>query len=223
MPGQEEQGFFADLDPDQRRAFQTASHSRRFPRGTTLFNEGESSDKVVVVVSGRVKISFFTNDGREIVLGVRGPGEILGELSALDGEPRSATATALEDVDSLIVTTDAFRAFIETHPKVALRLLETISRRLRDADDKRIEFGALDTVGRVAKRLIELASRFGEETGEGLRISVALSQQDLAGWTGASREAVSKAMQTLRTRGWIETHRRGVTILDLDSLRRRAG
>jgi len=101
-------------------------------------------------------------------------------------------------------------------------LLQVLSRKLRDADRKRIEFGAYDTVGRVCKRLVELAERFGEERGASVRIALPLSQQELAGWTGSSREAVSKALHQLRARGYIETARRGITVLDLAAIRRRA-
>jgi CRP/FNR family cyclic AMP-dependent transcriptional regulator len=177
----------------------------------------------VIVTEGQVKVSFFTDDGREILLGVRGPGELLGEMSAIDGEPRSATATALEPAEALVMTAEDFKSFITDNPRVGLLLLQMLSRRLRDADRKRIEFGAFDTIGRVARRLVELADDYGEATDDGVRISLPLTQQDLAGWTGSSREAVSKALQTLRGRGWIATHRKGITVLDLEAVRRRAG
>ncbi len=187
-----------------------------------MFNEGDRSDHVALITSGRVKVFSPTDDGREIVLAIREQGDLLGDFSAIDAEPRSATATALEDVDAVIVTADEFRRFLESHPRVAIRMLETLTQRLRDSDRKRVEFAAFDSVGRVARRLVELADRFGEEAEHGIRIALSLSQEELAGWTGASREAVSKALQTLRSRGWIETRRRGITILDVDALRRRA-
>ncbi|MGH9197897.1 MAG: Crp/Fnr family transcriptional regulator, partial [Acidimicrobiia bacterium] len=101
-------------------------------------------------------------------------------------------------------------------------ILEMQSRRLRYASRQQIEFGAFDSTGRVARRLIELAERFGEDVGGGIKINLSLSQQELAGWTGSSREAVSKALQSLRSRDLIETHRRGITILDMEGLRKRA-
>jgi CRP-like cAMP-binding protein len=195
---------------------------KRYRRGAVLFNEGEEAGHVVVVRSGRVKVSSYTQDGKEIVLAVREPGELLAELSAIDGEPRGATATALEPVDAALVAAADFRSFLEERPGVAFALLEMTAGKLRDADRKRVEFGAYDTTGRVARRLVEMADRFGEETGDGVRITLPLSQQELAGWTGSSREAVSKSLQQLRARGFIETARRGITVLDLAGLRRRA-
>jgi CRP-like cAMP-binding protein len=215
-------GFVAALEPSDLEALTAWGRARRFRRGAMLFREGEGAEHVLIVRAGRVKVSSFTADGKEVLLAVRGPGELLGELSAIDGEPRSATASALEQVDVLSVPAEDFRAFLEMRPRVTVSLMQMLSRKLRDADRKRIEFGAHDTVGRVCHRLVELAERFGEESSRGVRITLPLSQQELAGWTGASREAVSKALHQLRSRGYIETARRGITVLDMSALRRRA-
>jgi CRP-like cAMP-binding protein len=187
-----------------------------------LLNEGDTSDRVIIVTKGRVKVSYFTEDGREVMLAVREPGDLLGELSAFDGEPHSATADAMEEVETLTLSRDAFSEWLKQNPRVALSLLELLTRRLRDADLKRIEFTAYDTVGRVARRLVELSERFGEETEDGLKISLPLSQEELASWTGCSREAASKALQALRKRGLVETRRRAVVVLDREGLARRA-
>jgi CRP/FNR family transcriptional regulator, cyclic AMP receptor protein len=187
-----------------------------------LFNEGDIADRVVVLLEGNVKVSFSTDDGKEVVLAVRGPGDLIGELSALDEEPLSATVTAMGPVTGLVLSADAFRDFLRRVPDIALLLLRTVSRKLRDADRKRVEFAEFDTVGRVARRLVELAERFGEASGSGVQIDLGLSQEELAGWAASSREAVSKALQTLKARGWIETQRRSVTILDLQALRKRS-
>jgi CRP/FNR family cyclic AMP-dependent transcriptional regulator len=207
---------------DDVEALAALGRVKRFRRGAVLFNEGEEAGHVIVVRSGRVKVSSYTEAGKEIVLAVREPGELLAELSAIDGEPRGATATALEPVDAALVAAVDFRFFLENRPGVAFALLEMTAGKLRDADRKRVEFGAYDTTGRVARRLVEMAERFGEETGGGVRITLPLSQQELAGWTGSSREAVSKSLKHLRARGFIETARRGITVLDLAGLRRRA-
>ena len=222
MPGADEAKFKDELTSEELTDFKARSRLRTYPKGAALFNEGEISDRVVLIDAGQVKVSFFTDDGKEIVLGLRGPGELLGEFSALDGEPRSATITALEPVEAFVIGVEDFKGFIMSRPRVALLLLQTLSAKLRDSDLKRIEFGAFDTVGRVASRLLELSDRFGEKTDEGIKVSFPLSQQDLAGWIGSSREAVTKALQSLRDRGLIETHRKGITILELEKLRRRA-
>jgi CRP/FNR family transcriptional regulator, cyclic AMP receptor protein len=214
--------FLLVLSDDEQAALRERGVVRRFARGVALFHERQGSDRVLVVLDGRVKVGCTSEDGREVVLAIRGPGDLLGELSAIDGEPRLATATALEPVEALVVPAADFNAFLLAHPNAALHLLRMLSRRLRDADRKRVEFAAQDTLGRVAARLVEMCERFGEPHEGGTRIDLPISQEELAGWTGSSREAVSKALQAMRELGWIETRRRQITVQQLDAIRRRA-
>jgi CRP-like cAMP-binding protein len=195
---------------------------RRFRTGATLFHEGDHSDWIGLVVKGRVKVSCYGADGRERLVAVIGPGELLGELSAIDGEPRSATATALEPLDVHVLTSDEFVELLQENPDATLGILRSVIGRLRDSDKRRVEFGALDTVGRIARLLVELAGRYGEEADGAISIRLPLSQEELAGWAGASREAVVKALRQLRSRGWIETARREIRVLDLRALERRS-
>jgi CRP/FNR family cyclic AMP-dependent transcriptional regulator len=196
--------------------------TRKFRSGATLFHEGDHSDWIGLVNKGRVKISCFGADGRERLVAVIGPGELLGELSAIDGEPRSATATALEPLEAAVLTAQEFVSFLEANPRATLGILRSVIGRLRDSDKRRVELGALDTVGRVGRLLVELAERYGEEADGVVCIRLPLSQEELAGWAGASREAVVKALRKLRARGWIETGRREIRILDLPALVRRS-
>ncbi|MEO3801950.1 Crp/Fnr family transcriptional regulator [Nonomuraea sp. B1E8] len=212
--------FLSLLTDEEVAALRAAGRLRRWDRGTTVITEGDTSDWVLVLLEGRVKVSSHTSSGNEVVLAVRGPGGLIGEQSAIDGSPRSATVTTLEPVTGVVVRD--FVSFLESHGRVAVLLMKLVSERLRDSDRKRIEYGAFDTTGRVATRLLELADRYGEQTAGGLRVALPLSQDELAGWTGSSREAVSKALRTLRDRGLIETGRRRVTIHDVEGLRQRA-
>jgi CRP/FNR family cyclic AMP-dependent transcriptional regulator len=214
--------FLQRLNETESAALRSGARPRRWPQGTSIFNEGDRSEWVAIVLEGRTKISHYTDRGDEVVLAVRGPGCLLGELSAIGDEPRSATVTALEVTDGLVIPAETFRSFLEQHPRVALLLVQMLSRRLREADRKRIEYSAFDTLGRISRRLVELADAYGEPSDEGLRIDLSLTQEELAGLTGSSREAVSKALRTLRGRGWISTHRRAITVRDIDALRRRA-
>jgi CRP-like cAMP-binding protein len=217
-----EDPFLGNLTAPEAETLKALGRRQRYPKGATLFVEGDRADRVIVISAGRVKISILTPDGKEVVLAVRGAGDLVGDQGFLDGDPRSATATAMDPVDAMLIPAGEFTLFLEQHARVALLLLKMLSRRLRDADAKRAEFAAYDTVGRVASRLLEMAGRFGEAEGAGIRIKLPLTQEELAGWTGSSREAVSKALGVLRTLGLIETHRRGITIVDIDGLRGRA-
>ncbi len=192
-----------------------------FETGERLLQEGEPGDRVAVILSGRVMVSHAGPEGRETVLDFRGPGELVGELAALDQAPRSSSVTAIEPVDALLVPANAFRALLE-RPGLALQVLAMLSTRFRDADRKRIEFGASDSVGRTAARIVELAERYGEHAGHGIVISLPISQEELAGWAAVSRAGMASALRTLRQLGWIETERRRITVRDLDALRARA-
>jgi CRP-like cAMP-binding protein len=215
--------FVARLDPADREELMARGRRRRWPAGSSMFLEGESSATVLVILSGRVKVFSLTTNGEEILLAVRGPGALLGELSAIDGVARSASVAALEPVEGVVVPVATFVDFLRSHAAAAVVLLQLVVGRLRDSDRKRVEFAAFDTGARVARRLLELAERFGEPDERGVRITVALSQDELAGWVGASREAVAKALRVLRDRGLVTTGRRTMTVLDLAGLRRRAG
>ncbi|MER5648030.1 Crp/Fnr family transcriptional regulator [Streptosporangium sp. NPDC002524] len=208
------------LTEDEVKALYAAGRPRRWDRGATMFTEGDVSDWVLVLTSGRVKVSSHTAAGTEVVLAVRGPGALLGEFAAIDGLPRSATVTALEPVEG--ITVRDFSSYLQANGRVAVLLMQMVTGKMRDSDRKRIEYGAFDTTGRVATRLVELAERYGEPDNGGVRVALPLSQDELAGWTGASREAVSKALRSLRDRGLIETGRRRVIIHDMEGLRKRA-
>lgn len=217
VPGE----YLARLDPADRADLLERGRRRRWPAGASMFLEGDRSGTVVFVVSGRVKVFSLTDQGEEILLAVRGPDALLGEVSAVDGGPRSASVAALEPVEAVVLTADAFVDYLRGHAGAATVLLQIVVARLRDADRKRVEFAAYDIAARVARRLVELAERFGEPDENGVRITVALSQDELAGWVGASREAVAKSLRVLRDRGLVTTGRRTMTVLDLPGLRRR--
>jgi CRP-like cAMP-binding protein len=193
----------------------------QFRRGQALFTEGDLAERVFVIERGWVLITSTAPGGREIVLGLRGPGDVIGDLSALDGAPRSASALALGDVEATVAPGSALiRALRDA--ATAMELIRVLASRLRDADRKRLEFAALDTLGRVAWRLQELSERFGHDGPDGIELELPLSQEQLASWCGASREATVKALASLRTLGCIATGRRSVVIRDVDALRRHA-
>jgi CRP-like cAMP-binding protein len=202
-------------------ALRTEGRRVRFRRGQALFIEGDRAERVFVIEQGWVLITSLAGGGREIVLGLRGPGDVIGELSALDDAPRSATAVAVGDVEATVAHGQAILGVLDDRA-AAIDLLRVLAARLRDADRKRLEFAALDTLGRVAWRLAELAERFGRQTPEGIEVKLPLSQEQLASWCGASREATVKALAALRTLGCIATGRRTVLIRDAEALRRHA-
>ena len=216
--------FLSLLEDEDRRALEGIGTILTAPKGRILLAHGQIADKVLIVRAGRVKIVGVTSGGHQIVLAFRGPGALVGEQALVDGTPRAANVLAIEPVESLTIAASAFRAFLERRPRVALALLEQMSLRLRDADRRLAEFASADTLGRVAARLVELCEQYGEEAADGaVTISLPLTQEDLAGWIGASLEATAKSLRQLRELGWVATGRRAIVVHDLEAMRARAG
>jgi len=203
------------LSDAERKALLSAGRKRHYARRERLFHEGDRSDFVAVVLEGRVKIVVSADNGGESVLGVRGPGTLVGELAALDPGPRLGSAVALEPVEARVLTADDFRAFLAGHPGAALELVRMLVGRLREADRRRMEFGAYDVGRRVALVLAEMATDAGAGAMDRkpAAVVVQLTQQELAAMVGASRESVARALATLRDRGVLTTGRRSITIL----------
>ncbi len=195
---------------------------RHYRRGEVIFSEGDVGERLFVLERGWVLIRSSGPDGRDVVLGLRGPGEVLGELSVLDGKPRSATAVAADDAELVVTPAAALQRTLEGDHQATRELLIIIADRLREADRRRLEYTTLDTLARVATRLLELTERFGEPAPDGIHIELPLVQEDLARWCGASRESTVKALRTLRGLGVVTTARRNVTVHDERGLRRAA-
>jgi CRP-like cAMP-binding protein len=196
---------------------------RTVRKSEPILRAGAAGDDVVVVLSGHVKLVAYGADKREVVLAIRGRGELIGEMAALAGQRRTATAVAVDDVEVGVLAADELKAFLAVHPDVALVLIRMLVRRLSEADRDRVDLATQDSVGMVAKRLLELAADHGTRVGAGTLIEFALTQDELASWTGATRETVSRALRLMRRLGWIATDHRSITVLDPDALRERCG
>jgi CRP/FNR family transcriptional regulator, cyclic AMP receptor protein len=211
------------LPAHDAEALRALGAERRYGAGVVLFHYGDEPGSLLVLLEGRVKYCLPGPHGRELIFGFAGPGELVGEVAAIDGAPRSASVETVDALRALVVPRSAFERFLETHPAATLSLLRSLARRLRLADAQRLEFAAYDVVGRVARRLVKLCEDHGESVDGGLLITLPLSQDELAAWTASSREAVAKALQLLRRLGWVETHRRRILVRDLAALREYAG
>jgi CRP/FNR family transcriptional regulator, cyclic AMP receptor protein len=213
-------GFVALLDPDTRAALLGLGRVRRYRRGATLFMQGARYDTVCVVLEGRVKVAVDTHDGREVVLAVLGPGELLGYFEAIEPElvGFSASNVALEPVECRVLAAEELRRFLAAHPAAALALLRQTVRWVRAADRRRADATTLDASHRLAHFLVERADAQREP-----ELDIALTQEELASLLASSRESVVRALASLRTRGLIETGRRQITICDIEGLRAYVG
>jgi CRP-like cAMP-binding protein len=211
--------FLAALSEDDARDLRALGRVRRYDAGDAIFHQGDDAGGVSVLLAGRVKVTSTTAAGRDVILAFRGPGDIVGEIGAISGGARSSAVRALEPVQTLAVGAAEFRGFLDSHAPAAMNLVLMLIERLQTADEARVEFAGHDVVGRLARRLLELGERFGEPCEDGIAVTLALSQEELAAWTASSREAVAKAMRLLRELGWVDTQRRRVVIRDVEALR----
>jgi CRP-like cAMP-binding protein len=198
--------IFSHLDPATAGDLERLGEVRDFPAGAVIVGQDDSGDALFVLVSGKVKVVLFGKQGREIILTIfKAPGDFFGEMSLLDDEPRSATVVALEPATLFILSRAAFRAHVEAQPKTALRVLQELSRRLRQADRVIGNLALLDVWGRVAGKLRELAREDGVESEDGVILRDRPTQSEIAAMIGTSRETVSRAISEFTRRGFIQT------------------
>lgn len=214
--------LFEGLDEEQQRSLRAKMGQTTLRRGEILFEEGEQGNRLYIITEGKVKLGHTSLDGRENLLAVLGPGEIIGELTLFDPGPRSTTATAVSPVTLLHLDHSDLSVILDTNPTMAKHMLRALARRLRRTNESLADLVFSDVPGRVAKALLDLADRFGTPTDEGVHVPHDLTQEELAQLVGASRETVNKSLADFVSRGWIQLEGRAVTLLDLDRLARRA-
>ncbi|WP_066584153.1 Crp/Fnr family transcriptional regulator [Cellulomonas timonensis] len=214
--------LFANMDPEASSALIASMTQVEVSRGEVLFHEGEPGDRLYVIRSGKIKLGRRSNDGRENLLAILGPGEMFGELSLFDPGPRTATATVVADGAILELGHLELIAWLEANPTVAKHLLGALARRLRRTNEALADLVFSDVPGRVAKALLDLSTRFGETVDEGIRVAHDLTQEELAQLVGASRETVNKALADFAARGWVRREGRAIVLFDVDRLERRA-
>jgi CRP/FNR family cyclic AMP-dependent transcriptional regulator len=214
--------LFLALDPEGAAALHASLTEWAVAKGEIIFQEGEPGDRLYVILEGKVKLGRSSNDGRESLLAILGPGEMFGELSLFDPGPRTSTAAALTDAVILALSNEQLRPWLAGRPEVAAALLQALARRLRRTNEAMADLVFSDVPGRVAKALMDLGEKFGEITAEGLMVTHDMTQEELAQLVGASRETVNKALADFAQRGWIRLESRQVMILDVERLGRRA-
>lgn len=214
--------FLDLLEPAERDALLALGIRRHFPEDSILMFQDETDERVMILLDGRVKVTRTTDGEHELLLAIRDPGDVLGELTFADGQPRVATVTALEAAEVVVLPGGAFRAHLEATPRVAVALLESVTQRVRESTVRSLEFSASDTLGRLAARIVELADRYGEPDGDHVTVRMPISQDELASWTGASRAGVAHALQSMRGLGWLVTERGRLILRDSAAIRERA-
>ncbi|MCX4776510.1 Crp/Fnr family transcriptional regulator [Streptomyces sp. NBC_01264] len=221
--GNRRSGAHEPFTADELLLLRGAGRIRVWNRHDRLMGEGGPPDSVVLVVSGLAKITAESDNGYTSVLALRGPGELVGELSCLDGTVRSATVTAIERLEGVVIGAEAFQRVLSSHATLTLAVLRSVIARLRDSDGLRTEHGARTAAAMLAHVLLETAVRHGVDVPDPPgAIEVRMNQQELAGAAGISRESVVRCLRALQGSGLVSTSRGRTLVLDLQGIRRRA-
>ena len=213
--------FWSLLNHEHQQLLLDRGHRHDHPAGTVLIRMGDTAESVLVLLTGRVKVTTTGVSGHQGLLGIRVAGDIVGEMAAIDDHPRSATVIAVDRLSVLRIPIRDFVEIIRTRAAVCHALLRVMTTRLRASDQKRLESGEATTAQRVAAALAELSADHGVMEAGQLTIALPFSQDELAMMVGASREAVVRALRDLRSQGIIRTSRQRITVLEPDTLGQR--
>jgi CRP/FNR family transcriptional regulator, cyclic AMP receptor protein len=213
--------LFTGLAENEIQELMALAKRRMFRSGEVIFHRDDPGQVLYVIKEGKVKICLISPDGQEISLAVLGKGDCFGEFAILDSLPRSADAVAMEKVECYTLQRSDFHNAVMKNPKIAIQIMEVLTKRLRTTDEMIENLIFLDVPGRVAKKLLELADSHGVKVEDGVRIEVRLTQQELASMVGASRESVNKVMGYFTDKRFISTDKHRITLHRVTELRRR--
>jgi CRP-like cAMP-binding protein len=212
--------IFATLPEAALSDVEGALTPARFAKNAAVFSQGDPGDAMYVVLVGRVNVALLSESGREVILAQLGPGDFVGEMAILTGEPRSATVVATEDATLLRLTRADFAGKVRANPEIALRLLAVLARRLAEADEKIGDLALVDVYGRVARFLLRLARERGKPAPGGTMIEDRPTHQEIANVVGTARETVSRAMSDFMRQGLLRIEGKTMVLLAEDRLAR---
>lgn len=212
-----EKSYLGGLPEDVLRSIVASAHQRSYARGQAIFLRDQPGDSAVVLLSGRLKISNTTADGREIGLNFVGTGDLVGEIALLDGGKRTADVIALEASEVLVIDRRNLVPVLTSHPEAMLDIVEALCEKLRIATAM-IEDSAHEMEARLAKGLLRLAGQHGIKRGDRIRIDLRMSQTDLGNYVGLSRANVNRQLSQLKGAGIVETEGATITLLDSSKL-----
>ncbi|HMN83105.1 MAG TPA: cyclic nucleotide-binding domain-containing protein [Burkholderiaceae bacterium] len=201
--------MFSSLNEMQLDQLAAGSVRKSYPRGRTIVAEGEPSQSLYILLSGRAKVQRSDSEGKEVILAVIGPREFFGEMSLIDDSPRSASVITIESCDFMAINKDSFKAMLAQSPDIAMQIMRGLVRRLREADKKIETLALLDVYGRVARVLLD----FSENVNGERVVKSKLPRQEIAKMIGASREMVSRVMKGLEIDGYIVPMGEGKLVL----------
>ncbi|MEW6202760.1 MAG: Crp/Fnr family transcriptional regulator [bacterium] len=215
--------LFNKLSQKELKVLERASAVKSYERNEVIIHKHDIGDTFFSILSGKVKVILTDDPGKEFIVGILKPKEFFGELSLLDGEPRSASVVALEPTEVLVLRREDFLEQIKKHPEIPAKIMTVLARRLRDANLHIGNLAFLDVCGRLARVLIDIAKATGKKQEDGIFVSVEYNRSELAHLVGTTRETLTRALKTLKTMGYIKLKKGDVIITDEKGLRQRMG
>jgi CRP/FNR family transcriptional regulator/CRP/FNR family cyclic AMP-dependent transcriptional regulator len=212
--------LFSELEEEELQQLAGVVREHHYKKNVTIFHVDDSGNALFILKRGLVKITIEDQSGREIILRMLYPTDFFGEMSLLDGEPRSATVATQEPTEALIIYREQFIELIETSPKILLNMTAALSRRLRRVNELIRSLAFYDVYGKVARVLLNLASEKGRATEQGTIIDLRLTQQELAELAGMSRETMTRTLRDFQQAGCVRIESGIITILNDDMLLR---
>jgi CRP/FNR family cyclic AMP-dependent transcriptional regulator len=212
--------LFGMLSASEIDSLISYSRVERYTAGREIFAKGSPGQSLVAVLRGSIKISSLSNEGKEIVFNIINSGEIFGEIAVLDGEERSADATAMTDCELLVLNRRDFVHLVEHRPDLCMIMLRILCQRLRQTSEQVEDVMFRHLESRLAKRLLHLAERVGLHGLQSTSVELHVSQRELGSMAGGSRESVNKILQNWHRQGLIDLGKASVLIRDIEALRR---
>ena len=206
--------LFSSLKDDELEAIYKLSYIRKCTKDSLILLENEGGDTLFIIISGKVKVTTFSESGKEVIFSILNEGDFFGDMSLMDGKPRSATVISIEDSELRLLRRNDFIKLVEEHPGIALKLLEELTTRLRKADERIESLAILDVTGRVAGILLQLADEHGEKTDNGVVIKSRPTHQELANMVGTTRETVTRVLKQLENKKYINMSGKDLQIFD---------
>ena len=200
--------LFSGLSRDTLREIEQHGHIKVYRKNTVIINQGDETDSLYVILSGRVKVFVSADDGREVVLNHQGTGEYFGDLALIDRHPRVASVITMESSSFMIISREDFMRCLSANPEIALNLIRPLTSRIRTLAQNVSSLALLDVYGRVARTLLQMATK----QPDGVLVTDKLTQQDIADRVGASRAMVSRILKDLKTGGYISIDKKRITI-----------
>ncbi|MCK4388990.1 MAG: Crp/Fnr family transcriptional regulator [Desulfobacterales bacterium] len=213
--------LFRSLNQEDGERLAALLRRQSLKKGEVLFRKGSEGTSLYVIVRGVIKIVLPSRMGDEVILAVFSEGDFFGEMSILDGMPRSADAVALEPAEVFVLNRSDFLSFLKNNEHAIESILYSLSMRLRKTDDLLEDTCFLNISSRFAKKLIELAEIYGRQEADAILIDLRLTQKDLASMVGATRESINKELRVLREKGLVSISEGAIRIHDMARLKRR--